>query len=524
MSTPSTPPDAGPHKIAPLRANLEIGAIGLGALMASLTQTLIIPVLPVMSRDLNASTTQAQWLLTSTLLVGAVAVPVIGRLADMFGRRLMLLLALTALGVGSVIDALTSNVSIMLIGRGLTGLSSAAIPLGISLLATALPEARKGSAVALVSAMLGVGGALGLPLAGLVADNFDYHILFWITAVGAVFGIIATRLFVGESTGNRRAGSVDFLGIVLLTGAVMSLVLPLSQGSTWGWGSATTIGLLVASAILLVLLAVAERRIGNPLVNLKHLANPPVAITNVASVFIGFALFASFVGTSNFVQAPMISGYGFGASVLVAGLCLVPSGLLMILLSPVAARLIAAWSAGRVLALGGAIIAAGLIFRIVATHSLWEIIVGATIVGAGTGIGYACLPSLINSYSPSTELAAANGINSLARSLGSTLASAVGGSLLAAMTVTVAGGTLPSLSAYRALFAISAAAALLAAAAGLILSSRRMASFNPRHLKATQSNPSLPEPGSATPAAPGSTPLQSCAVTTPGGTRSCHPS
>ena len=472
MSTSSAPVPSGPHTVSPLRANLEVAAIGLGALMAALAQTLIIPVLPVISEDLHASTTQAQWLLTITLLVAAVAVPVIGRLADMFGRRLMLLVALAALTAGSLIDALTTNVGVMLVGRALAGLSGAAIPLGISLLAAVLPEARKGSAVALVSAMLGVGGALGLPLAGLIADNFDYHVLYWIGAIGAALSLLATRLLVGEPKTTTR-GSVDFVGIVLLAGALVCLVLPLSEGSAWGWGSVKTVGLLVAAVVLFVLLAVAERRIANPLVNVRTLSNAPVAITNVASIFIGFALFASFVGTSNYVQTPTISGYGFGSSVLVAGLCLLPSGVLMLLLAPVAASLIKAWTAGRVLALGGVVIAAGLVMRIIATGSLWEVIIGTTIVGAGTGISYATLPSLINTHSPVNELAAANSINSLARSLGSTLASAVGGSLLAAITVTVGGMALPSLTAYRTLFAICAAAALLAAAAGWFIASKK---------------------------------------------------
>lgn len=467
-------PTAVPHGsaagISPLRANLEIVATGLGALMASLTQTLVIPVLPVMARELGASTTQAQWLLTSTLLVAAASVPVVGRLADMFGRRLMLMVCLVALATGSVIDALTNNVTVMIAGRALTGLSSAAIPLGISLLASVLPEARKGSAVALVSAMLGVGGALGLPLAGLIADNFDYHVLYWIGAGGAVLSMVLIRALVGEPPVTRR-GSVDGLGIVLLAGGLVTLVLPLSQGSTWGWGSTTTIGLFAASVVLLGLLGVIERRARNPLVDIRAMAHAPVAITNVASVFIGFALFASFVGTANYVQAPKVTGYGFGSSVLSAGLCLLPSGVLMLLLSPVAARLMALWSPARVLTLAGVVIAAGLLIRIVAVGALWEIVVGTAIVGAGTGLGYATLPSLINLYTPRQDLAAANGINALARSLGSTLASAVGGSLLAAVTMTIGGVAIPSLTAYRVLFGICAAAALLAALAGAVIAS-----------------------------------------------------
>ncbi|GAA1458223.1 MFS transporter [Williamsia maris] len=459
------------------RANLEIIAIGLGALMAALAQTLVLPVLPLISRDIGASTTEAQWLLTSTLLVGAAAVPVIGRLADMYGRRLMLVVALGALLVGSVIDALTDDIRIMILGRAITGLSSAAIPLGISLLSAVLPEQRKGSAVALVSAMLGVGGALGLPLAGIVAEHFDYHALYWIGAVGALASIVLVLTVVGNPRG-ARPGAIDFPGIILLVGGLVCLVLPLSQGSSWGWGSFATIGLLVASVVLLALLVVVEKRSPDPLVDMRALSNPPVAITNVASIFVGFALFASFVGTANYVQAPEATGYGFGSSVLVAGLCLMPSGVLMLVLAPVAARLMKAWGPGRVLFVGGLIIAAGLIVRIILTDSLWQIILGSTIVGAGTGIAYASLPSLINVHTPAADLAAANGINTLARSLGSTLASAVGGSLLAAVTVTVGGAALPSLGGYQILFTICAVAATLAAFAGMVVSSPKLATHD----------------------------------------------
>ena len=151
------------------------------------------------------------------------------------------------------------------------------------------------------------------------------------------------------------------------------------------WGSVTTIGLLIASVDLFGLLFVVERRVDNPLVNKRTLSNPPIAIINVASIIIGFALLASFVGTANYVQSPTFTGYGFGSSVLVAGLCLLPSGILTLLLSPVAARLISAWSPARVLTLAGSIIAAGLIMRIFATGALREIIVGSSIVGTGTG-------------------------------------------------------------------------------------------------------------------------------------------
>jgi MFS family permease len=460
-----------PSTTSPTRANLEIVAVGLGALMAALSQTLVLPVLPTIASDIGASTTEAQWLLTSTLLVAAISVPILGRVADIFGRRLVLVLSLVALGIGSLVAALTSNPEVMIAGRAISGLSAAAIPLGISLLASVLPAERKASATALISAMLGVGGALGLPLAGLIADNADYHVLFWVGAIGAFLSIAMVLSLVGEP-GTSGTRTIDVPGIVLLAGGLLCLVLPLSQGGTWGWGSVRVIGLLVASVVLLGLLVLVERRTASPLVDLTALANPPVAMTNIASVFFGFALFASFVGTANYVQAPEATGYGFGSSVLTAGLCLLPSGILMLLLAPVAARLCVSIGGGNVLAISGVIVAAGLLVRIGLVDHLWQIVLGASIVGAGTGIGYATLPTLINSHTPPDALAAANGINTLARSLGSTLASAVGGSILASLTMSLGVVEVPSLAAYRVLFVICAVSAVTASIFGLVIARR----------------------------------------------------
>ncbi|MEU3246984.1 MFS transporter [Streptomyces sp. NPDC006875] len=322
--------------------NLKIIAVGLGALAAALAQTLIIPVLPTLTTDLHTTTGNAQWLLTSTLLVAAVSVPVLGRLADMFGRRLVLLISLGGLAVGSAIDALTSDFGVMLIGRAVAGLSAAAIPLGISLLAIVLPEQRRGSATALVSAMLGIGSALGLPLAGLIGDNADYHILYWIGAGGAVISGVLIFALVSEPPASHER-RIDWAGIVLLTTGLACLVPAISQGSTWGWSSARVISLFAVAVVALAALTAAESRVSNPLIDMSALRRPAIALTNIAAMFVGFALFASFTGTSSYVQAPAATGYGFGSSVLTAGLCLLPSGVLMLLLAPVAARIINNW-------------------------------------------------------------------------------------------------------------------------------------------------------------------------------------
>ncbi|GAB7006034.1 MFS transporter [Nocardioides sp. AN3] len=459
---------------SPARARLELVVVGLGALVVSLAQSLLIPVLGQLPADLNTSASTVSWLLTSTLLVAAVAVPIMGRLGDMFGKRLLLLVAVGSLVVGSLLTAVTSNIGLLIAGRAIQGVSAAAIPLGISLLAGLLPRERVGSAVALISAMLGVGGALGLPLAGLVAEHADFHALFWMTTGVGIVAFVGILTIVPESP-NRSGGRVDLVGAVLLGASLVSLLLPLSQSSAWGWGSAKVWGLLALAALLLVIFGWTQTRIAEPLVDLQALRREPIILANLASILFGFALFASFIGTAAYVEAPEQTGYGFGSSLLVGGLVMLPSGLMMLLFSPVAARLIATRGGPQTLALGAAIVAAGFLGRMTVHEHLWQIIVGSTVIGIGTGIGYAALPSIINANTPVHELAAANGLNSLFRSLGSSLASAIGGSLLAGSVIHLGGFELPSGSAYRSLFALCAAAALLAAVVALRIPHKQIA-------------------------------------------------
>lgn len=445
-----------------------LAVVSVAGLMASLTQSLLIPVLPSIAEDVGSSTTSTEWLLTSTLLAAAVAVPIAGRLGDLYGKRLMLMVSAGFLTAGSLICALSHSLVPLIIGRAITGLSLAAIPLGISLISVILPPRRASSGIALVSAMLGIGGALGLPLAGLIGEHGDYHLLFWICVAGGGVSLLGGWLFLTEPA-QRAPGRFDLPGAILLAAALVCLLLPLSEAGVWGWGAPRTIVLLVVAAVLLAAFVLVERRVASPLVDLAVNARPALLLTNIASLCVGFALFAILIGTASYVQAPRASGYGFGASIVVSGLCLLPSGLAMLALSPVSALMSRRFGPKVSLCTGSLVIAAGFVVRIVFTGQLWQVIVGTTLAGAGTGIAYAAMPALIALASPREELAAANGLNSLSRTVGSSLSSAIGGTVLASSVIVLGAFALPSLTAYRVLFGICAGAAVLGAVIALVV-------------------------------------------------------
>ncbi|HWU22537.1 MAG TPA: MFS transporter [Nocardioides sp.] len=452
------------------RARLELMLVGTACFAVSLSMSVLIPVMPLLSGPdglipSHPSQSAVEWLLTSTLMAGAIAVPLFGRLGDMFGKRRMLVLSTALLVVGSVISGVTDNLGVMIAGRAIQGLSMPAIALGISLLAALLPRERVGGAVALISAMLGVGAALALPIGGLIGEHTDYHWLFWITAIVGAIGTVGIWLVLPEAP-DRSPGRVDVLGSVLLTAALLALLLPLAESSSWGWGSSRTIGLLAASLVLFAVLGVVETRTVVPLIDLAALARRPIVLTNLAAVLMGFAMFAMMIGTASYVQAPQaLTGYGFDSSLVLSGLCMLPAGGMMLFLSSPAARLIHAVGAPRTLALGSVVLGLGWVSRLTLHTHLWEIVVGTTVIGIGISFGFAALPTLINTHTPIAELAAANGLNALARYLGTSLASAIGGSVLASHLIS---GTLyPSYGAYRAIFIACGIASLAAALVAL---------------------------------------------------------
>ncbi|NLE82106.1 MAG: MFS transporter [Rhodococcus sp.] len=435
-----------------------IAVLALCGIVVALMQTLIIPLVPVLPQILNASAADASWAITATLLAGAVITPIAGRLGDMFGKRTILALSLVSLIAGSVICALSSSLLPVIVGRALQGTAMGAIALGISILRDELPPERVGSAMAIMSATLGVGGAIGMPVAATIAQKADWHTLFWVSAGLGLLSLILVLALIPESP-VRTPARFDYVGAVGLSAALIALLLAITKGGDWGWTSTTTLGLLAASVAIFVAWGFYELRTDAPLVDLRVSSRPQVLFTNLASISTGFAMFGMSLIPTQILMAPTASGYGLGLSMIQAGIVLAPAGLVMFFFSPVSARISAQHGPRVTLAVGGAVIAAGYIFMLLLRGSVWEILISTMIVGAGIGIAYAAMPALIMGAVPITETAAANGLNSLMRAVGTSASSAVVSVILAHMTIEVGPVVLPSSAGFDSTIGISIAAA-----------------------------------------------------------------
>ncbi|MER7687149.1 MFS transporter [Streptomyces sp. NPDC097610] len=457
--TPTQSADVG--STAASRSNVVVAVLAFAGIVVSLMQTLVIPLVPELPKLLNASASDTAWAITATLLASAVATPVVGRLGDMYGKRRMLLVSLALLTAGSVVCALADSLEPMIIGRVLQGLSAGVIPLGISIMRDELPAEKLPSATAMMSASLGVGGALGLPASALIADNLDWHALFW---VSTVFGAVATTLvltMVPESRA-RTGGRFDLVGALGLSAALVCLLLAVSKGADWGWSSGTTLGLFAAGVILLLVWGVYQLRTSHALVDLRVAARRQVLLTNLASLSFGFSMFAMSLVIPQLLQLPAATGYGLGKSLLVSGLVLAPQGLVMMAVAPVSAKISRARGPKVTLMLGALTVAVGYALNTVMMSQIWQLVFISCVIGAGVGLAYGAMPALVMGAVPVTETAAANSLNTLMRAIGTSTSSAVTGVVLAHMTITLGPVSLPSENGFRTVMVVGCAAALLA--------------------------------------------------------------
>ncbi|MBE1493803.1 MFS family permease [Amycolatopsis lexingtonensis] len=480
------PDPATPGGETPSRANLVVGVLAFAGIVVSLMQTLVIPLIPALPGLLHASAADATWAITATLLAGAVATPTVGRLGDMYGKRRMLLLSLGALVAGSTIGALSDSLAPMVAGRALQGLAAGVIPLGISIMRDELPAERLGSATALMSASLGVGGALGLPAAALLAENADWHVLFW-TATGLGLVVVGLVVALVPESPVRTGGRFDVPGAAGLSIALVCLLLAISKGADWGWGSPATLGLFAVAVVVLLLWGRWELRTAQPLVDLRTTARRQVLLTNIASAVFGFAMFAMSLVLPQLLQLPAATGYGLGKSMLVVGLVMAPSGLVMMALAPVSARISRTRGPKTTLMLGAVVVAAGYALGIGLMSATWQLVVVSSVIGAGIGLAYGAMPALVMGAVPVSETAAANSLNTLMRSIGTSVSSATAGLVLARLTISFGPVSLPSQNGFRLVLAMGSAAALIALA---------VAAFLPRRVPATPAAAS-PEPAAA---------------------------
>jgi EmrB/QacA subfamily drug resistance transporter len=460
----------------PTRSNprLTFAVLAAAAASFSLLQSLLNPVLPTIQRDLHTTQSSVTWVITAWLLSAAIATPLLGRVGDMVGKRRTFLIALAAIVVGNLVAAIAPTIGVLIIARLIQGLGGAIFPLAFGIVRDEFPAHRVSSAVGAISAIIAVGGGLGVVLAGPIVGALGWRWLFWIPMiVTAIVGILALA-FVPESP-SRAGGRINWLGALLLAGWLVALLLPLSEAYDWGWGSPLVVGLFVAAVILLVAWVAVEFRSSNPVIDMRMMRLPAIWTTNLVALLFGAGMFATYAFLPQFTQTPTSTGYGFGATVTESGLLLLPMLVTMAVTGFLSGPLAPVLSFKKQLALGSAAIAVAAALFVVLHAAPWEIALASGIFGLGLGIAYSAMSSLIVQGVPSHQTGAASGMSVNIRTIGGAIGTAV---VSAIVTSRTDANGLPLEPAYTTAFIVLAGFALAAFAASFLVPTvrRRLAS------------------------------------------------
>jgi EmrB/QacA subfamily drug resistance transporter len=449
--------------------NVTLAILTLAGAAFSLQQTMVFPALATFQEEFGSTTAWTTWVLTGFLVSGAVCTPILGRLGDQFGKERLLLVSLSLFLAGCIGAAFAWNLWSLIGFRVVSGAGGALFPLSFAIIRDEFPPEKVKVGIGLLSAVWGVGGGFGIVLSGLIVDNFSWRFLFLLGSIPVALSIVLIHRYVPESP-IRTPSRVDVPGALLLSGALVSLMVALTEGERWGWGSPLLATVLLLSAGLFVLWGVVEARSPSPMVDLRMLAHRPILLTNVATLISGFALFSCFVLLPSFVQMDPAAGYGFGATATQAGLFLLPSSVAMLFAGPLAGAIGRRYGSKWPLAGGMAIVSTSA-FLFATTHDdPLPVLVASGLLGLGVGAAFAAMAALVTDNVDQREVGVAAGMNTVVRMIGAVVGGQVGAALLTSRTVGFT--AIPEESAYTITFGLSALTALAAAAIAFTIASR----------------------------------------------------
>ena len=456
--------------------NVTLAILTLAGAAFSLQQTMVFPALKTFQEEFGSSTAWTTWVLTGFLVSGAVLTPILGRLGDQFGKERLLLLSLGLFLAGCLAAAFAWNLWSLIVFRAVSGAGGALFPLSFAIIRDEFPADKIKVGIGLLSAVWGVGGGFGIVLSGVIVDHLDSRYLFLLGSIPVALSILLVHRYVPESP-IRSPSRVDLPGALLLSGALISLMVALTEGEHWGWTSPLLLALLATAAGLFVLWGVVEARSSSPMVDLGMLAHRPVLLTNIATLIAGFALFSCFVLVPAFVETPSGHGYGFGATATEAGLFLLPSSVAMLFAGPLAGTLGRRFGSKWPLAGGMLLVSVAALLFATEHADPVPVLLASGLLGFGVGGAFAAMAALIAENVDAREMGIAGGMNTVVRMIGAVIGGQVGAALLTAQTI---GDTqIPAESAFTTTFALSAGTALVAGAIALAIGTRPLRRLEP---------------------------------------------
>ena len=451
----------GDQHISPTKI---LAVLSLAALAYSVLSSAVIPALPTFQRSLHTSETGVTWLLTGFLLSASVGTAIIGKLGDMHGKKRLLVWTLLILAAGTLLAAVSSSLAVLIVARLIQGVAGGIFPLSFSIARDEFPADRVAGSIGLMSAILGIGSGLGLVVGGLIDEHLSWHWLFWIPLPAMVLAAVCTWRYIPESR-VRSPGRVNWVAAALLTTGMSGLLLAIAQTTAWGWTDPRTLALLAAGLAVCAVWIVVEVRSRNPLIDMTMMRVRGVWTANLAAFLLGGGLYAWFLLIPQFAQLPTSTGFGYGASVVAAGLYLLPCAVGMGVLGSLAGRVERRFTSRRALIAGAAISAVACSWLTLTSRHPYDMLVSSALLGVGIGLAFSALGNLIVQAVPPSQTGVASGMNTVLRTLGGALGGGIAATFVAGRVV----HGLPALVGFTATFAMAALFLAGCVVAGLLI-------------------------------------------------------
>ena len=466
---------SGPWVDGPLvgfRESAFVPVLVLVGTVVSIISSLGVPLIPTIARHLHSSLSSAEWSLTAPLLVAAVASPLVGRLGDGRHRKTVIVVGLASVVAGGVLAALTASLALLIAGRAMQGMGLALMPLTMASAREHLPPARARAVIALLSVVAIAGLGLGYPITALVAEHFGVAGAFWFGTAISAAALAMSIAVIPDAQHAPAHRTLDLVGAAIIGVGLAGLLIALSNAVAWGWGSLRTLSLLGGALVLIAVWAWHELRVSDPLIELRLLRHRAVVTANVTGLALGIAMYMAIVELTQFVQ---LRGYGFGASVVVVGLTLVPLSALSLVGSRSLPRLVSRIGIRPVIPAGSVAIALAVLFFSLTADHLWQVFVTMGVLGLGVGYTFAAMPGLVVSATPLSETGSAMGLYQVSRYVGFSIGSA----LVVTLLHTFGNHGTPTLQAYRSTALTVVALALATAVVAWVLTGRAPAAEHP---------------------------------------------
>jgi EmrB/QacA subfamily drug resistance transporter len=413
-STPSSKPNVSKSGLSyPTKALLTVTAVSL---LVNYVETMVIPGIPIIQKDLSTTATVASWITSAFLIVGAAVSPLFGKLGDIYGKKKIFLIVLLFYIAGVGLAGFSQNIDMLIASRAIQGVGFAIIPLGLAIITDIFPKERVATAQGIISGTFAIGAAAGLVVGAYVVQDLSWHWAFHTAFILSIvlFFLVAVML---KKDAPGEKSKVDFTGATILMVGVILVLVYLTEAPTLGWLSYENIAFLIPGLILTVyFFFIFENKRTSPLIHVSLLKIRNVLVANLVGIMSSLSMFLLFFAVIYYAQYP--APYGLGLDIITTGLTLAPATLVMLVVGPIIGRLVTRIGPKPILVLGASVGIIGMLLFTFYRGTTTELTIDAAVALVGLVALIIPIVNMISISVPRENTAVGLGMNTMLRNLG----------------------------------------------------------------------------------------------------------